>query len=358
MKLRNLGLAISLMLLAHPLTAFTFKTDPGLEGLTDPEINNIQVFEQANPSVVYVTNSQVQRDQFSFNIQEIPAGTGTGFFWDAQGHIVTNFHVIQGAHKLTITLSDRSTYVATVVGASPDKDLALLKIEAPPDKIHPLPLGPKELPRVGTKVLAIGNPFGLDATLTVGVVSALGREIKSVSGRAIHDMIQTDAAINPGNSGGPLLNSKGELLGVNTAIFSTSGSSSGIGFAIPAKTVAQVVPQLKEFGREIRPVMGIAFMHDAIAQRYGIQGLVVVKVNEGGPAAKAGVKGISQNLRGQIVFGDIVVAFDGVKVATTDDFLSFLEKKKAGEIVTLTLVGADDKPREVKITLAAAETAK
>ncbi len=329
MKLRNLGLAISLMLLAHPLTAFTFKTDPGLEGLTDPEINNIQVFEQANPSVVYVTNSQVQRDQFSFNIQEIPAGTGTGFFWDAQGHIVTNFHVIQGAHKLTITLSDRSTYVATVVGASPDKDLALLKIEAPPDKIHPLPLGPKELPRVGTKVLAIGNPFGLDATLTVGVVSALGREIKSVSGRAIHDMIQTDAAINPGNSGGPLLNS-----------------------------VAQVVPQLKEFGREIRPVMGIAFMHDAIAQRYGIQGLVVVKVNEGGPAAKAGVKGISQNLRGQIVFGDIVVAFDGVKVATTDDFLSFLEKKKAGEIVTLTLVGADDKPREVKITLAAAETAK
>ena len=210
-------------------------------GLTAYEQNNIDVFKKVNKSVVWVTNSKIQRDYFSLNAYEIPVGTGTGFVWSKEGLVVTNYHLIRKASKVTIILADHSSWVAEVVGIAPTKDLAVLSIQAPRDKLFPIDVGDSAKLEVGRKVLAIGNPFGLDTTLTVGVVSALGRELTGGSGRKLKGLIQTDAAINPGNSGGPLLNSKGELIGVNTAIYSSSGGSSGIGFAIPVNAVKAVI---------------------------------------------------------------------------------------------------------------------
>ncbi len=211
---------------------------------TEDEANNIEIFRAASPSVVFVTNSALYRtNPFNMNVQESPQGSGTGFVWDKSGLIVTNVHVIADATRVTITLQDQSTWDAELVGVAPSKDLALLRITAPADKLTPLPLGDSEILEVGRKVIAIGNPFGLDTTMTVGVVSALGREISSLTNRKIRDVIQTDASINPGNSGGPLLNSMGQLIGVNTQIISPSGASAVIGFAIPVDTVKKVIPQ-------------------------------------------------------------------------------------------------------------------
>ena len=208
------------------------------------------------------------------DVTEIPQGTGSGFVWDQDGHIVTNFHVVQEGDRANVTLNDGSTYPATIVGTTPDKDIAVLKIDAPPQKLLPLPIGQSSNLKVGQKVLAIGNPFGLDQTLTTGVISGLGREIKSVSGRPIHDVIQTDASINPGNSGGPLLDSSGRLIGINTAIYSPSGANAGIGFAVPVDTVNQIVPQLMKFGKITRPGLGISILADQIAQQNRIDGVV------------------------------------------------------------------------------------
>ena len=233
-------------LLQNLLTIFTvilfsslaMAQDPNYrEFKTNDEENNIEIFKRASPSVVHITNSRLVRSFYSLNPQEVPQGTGTGFIWNKEGYIVTNFHVIQQANVVTVTLQNGSSYDAVPIGSDPDKDLAVLKIDAEAADLNPIILGDSSLLEVGRKVIAIGNPFGLDTTMTVGVVSALGREIDSVSRRKIRDVIQTDAAINPGNSGGPLLNSLGQLVGVNTAIYSPSGGSSGIGFAIPVKTV-------------------------------------------------------------------------------------------------------------------------
>lgn len=305
---------------------------------TDDERNSVEVFEAARPSVVFVTNQQLARDPYSFDLVTVPRGSGTGFVWNDKGYIVTNYHVVEGARQITITLQDQSNWPAEVVGLAPERDLAVLKINTNKAKLNALPLGDSSDLRVGRKVLAIGNPFGLDATLTTGVVSALGREIISPNQRKITNVIQTDAAINPGNSGGPLLNSEGKLIGVNTMIYSPSGASAGIGFAIPVNTVKEVVPELIEHGRLVRPVLGIAVAPDQWAQQIGIEGVPILRVEPNSPAAEAGLEGAKRNNRGQITLGDVIVAIEDYPTANDDQLLSALENYKPGEKVSISVV--------------------
>jgi len=317
---------------------------------TEDESNTTEIFRKASPAVVYVTNTALGRSLFSLDVLEIPRGTGTGFVWDRNGLTVTNFHVIYGAQKLTVTLHDRSEYDAEVIAVAPEKDLAVLRLLRPPDNLVTLPLGDSSELSVGRKVLAIGNPFGLDTTLTTGIVSALGREIQAPGNRKIRGVIQTDAAINPGNSGGPLLNSLGQLVGVNTAIYSPSGASAGIGFAIPVNTVRDVVPQLISYGRMLRPIIGVELASDRWVRRYGVKGLPVVQAYPGLPAAEAGIRGASRNARGDIVLGDIITHIDDKAIATQDDFYSALEARKAGEVVTVrTKLGDDARSYQVEL---------
>ena len=304
--------------------------------LTNDESNNIQVFKDASPSVVFVTNTQLRRQRFSLNVMEIPKGSGTGFIWDESGLIITNYHVIHGANKITITLESGNPYPAEVVGFAAEKDIAVLRIKAPNETLKPIVLGDSADLAVGRKVLAIGNPFALDTSLTVGVVSALGREIKSTDNRTIKDVIQTDAAINPGNSGGPLLNSMGELIGVNTAIYSPSGASAGIGFAIPINTIAKLVPQLIQHGRLIRPVIGIETLKDDQARRLRVKGVVVFSVQEGLAADAAGMVGLRYDNRGQIHLGDVVIAINDAPVTNEDSLLSSLEQFVPGDKIKVT----------------------
>src|SRR4029453_12066194 len=244
--------------------------------LNAEERATIALFRQVSPSVVYITTLARQRDFFSLNIAEIPQGSGSGFIWDPEGHVISNFHVLQGASSAKVTLADHSVWDAQLVGVAPDHDLAVLYIRAPKNQLRPLAIGTSADLEVGQSVFAIGNPFGLDQTLTTGVISALGREINATTGRTIAGVIQTDAAINPGNSGGPLLDSAGRLIGVNTAIVSPSGSNSGIGFAVPVDTVNRVVPELISKGRVPTPGIGIVAANEAVATRLGIEGVVVV----------------------------------------------------------------------------------
>ncbi len=326
---------------------------PGAPGFqTEDEANSMAVYRKASPAVVHVTNHALIRgNYFSRNVQEIPRGAGTGFVWDRNGLVVTNFHVIQGASRIVVEMRDRSEWDAAVIGVAPEKDLAVLRIEAPRESLATLPVGDSSELEVGRKVLAIGNPFGLDTTLTTGVVSATGREIASVGNRKIRNVIQTDAAINPGNSGGPLLNSLGELVGVNTAIYSPSGASAGIGFAIPVNTVLEVVPQLISYGRLLRPIIGVELASDRWSRRHGIEGVPVTRVFPGLPAARAGMRGAYRNLRGDIVLGDVITAIDGRPIASNDDFLSYMESKKPGDAVTLAATRAGGE-REYRLVLA------
>jgi S1-C subfamily serine protease len=309
---------------------------------TEEEANTTEIFSKASPAVVYVTNKALRRDLFSLNIQEIPRGAGTGFVWDRSGLVVTNFHVIAGAQRLTVTLQDRSEYDAEVVGIAPEKDLAVLRLIEPPKDLATLPLGDSSELSVGRKVLAIGNPFGLDTTLTTGVVSALGREIQAPSNRRIRGVIQTDAAINPGNSGGPLLNSLGQLVGVNTAIYSPSGASAGIGFAIPVNTVKDVVPQLISYGRILRPIIGLELASDRWIRRYRIQGLPVVRVYPGLPADDAGIKGAYRNSRGDIMLGDILTHINDNPLRSNDDYFSELEAHDVGDTIEIRARRGDE----------------
>ncbi len=323
---------------------------------TNDEANNIEVFKRASPSVVYITNSRLVRQSFfNLNPQEVPQGTGSGFVWDKQGYVVTNFHVIQNASRVTVTLQDGSTWDARLVGIEPDKDLAVLQIDAPPEQLHPLERGDSSLLEVGRKVIAIGNPFGLDTTLTVGVVSALGREINSVTRRQIRDVIQTDAAINPGNSGGPLLNSLGQLVGVNTAIYSPSGASSGIGFAIPVNTVSKIVPELIQYGRVQTPTLGISLFPpqyaDYYRQRWGIEGVIVLDVIEGASPEREGMRGLMETNRG-IILGDVIVEIDGTPVRNEDDLLTVLESRDAGDVVEV-VTQRDNRRQAYRIELQA-----
>lgn len=317
----------------------------------DTEAATIELFEKAVPSVCFITTLNVRQDYWSRNVEEIPSGTGSGFIWDKEGHIITNFHVIQGGDRATVTLADRKTYDAEIVGVAPDKDLAVLKIKASGAILKPLPVGTSHDLKVGQYAFAIGNPFGLDQTLTTGVISALGREIKSVNGRAIRDVIQTDAAINPGNSGGPLLDSSGRLIGVNTQIYSPSGASAGIGFSIPVDEVNWVVPDLIKYGEVRRPVLGVSLLPAYYAKGMSEGGLIIAEVVRGGPAAKSGLKAISQDRAGRWVPGDIIKSINGVKVEDYNDLVLALEKYQPGQKVKLT-VERDGSQRTVEIVLA------
>ncbi len=318
---------------------------------TDDERNTIQVFQHASPSVVYVTNQAMVRDRYSYDVRAVPRGTGTGVIWNQDGTIITNYHVIDGANKITITLQDQSSWPAKVVGIAPSKDLAVLKIQAPAAQLSALPLGDSNRLSVGHKVLAIGNPFGLDTTLTVGVVSALEREIQSSNQRTIRNVIQTDAAINPGNSGGPLINSRGELIGINTAIYSPSGASVGIGFAIPINTVKHIVPSLIASGRLQRPSLGIEIGPSHWAQRYGLKGVPILKISRGAPAEKAGLQGVRRNKWGSVVLGDVIIGLGSNVVENYDDLLSALEKYKPGDRVKLDYVRSG-KVKQTQLILA------
>ncbi len=323
--------------------------------LAADELANIDIFKKTSPSVVHITSLGVQRDIFSMNVQQVPRGTGTGFVWDGEGHIVTNYHVIQGANAARVTLADQSSYDAKLVGQFPDRDLAVLRIEAPKDKLPPIAMGSSRELLVGQRVYAIGNPFGLDQTLTIGVISALNREIESFNNRSIRGVIQTDAAINPGNSGGPLLDSAGRLIGVNTQIASPSGASAGIGFAIPADEVNRIVPRLIRDGRFVRPAIGVSAGPPNLQRALKLpQGVVIVQVGNGSPAAKAGLQPFRRGNRGEVVGGDVITAINDEPVKDLDDMLSVLERRQPGETVALS-VWRDGRTRKQSLVLAAPE---
>jgi S1-C subfamily serine protease len=301
------------------------------------EKSTITLLRQASPVVVNITALGVERDLFTLNLTQIPQGTGSGFVWDTNGNIITNFHVIQNADVAQVTLGDQSTWKARVVGIAPDKDLAVLRIDAPAKRLRPIPLGMSKELQVGQSVFAIGNPFALDQTLTTGVISALGREIESVTRRPIQGVIQSDAAINPGNSGGPLLDSAGRLIGVNTAIYSPSGASAGIGFAIPVDTVNRVVPELIRNGRITRPGLGVQIAEEQLAAQLGVNGVLVVDVARGGAGAKAGMRPTRRDGLGRITLGDVITAIDGKKVESPNDLFLLMENYKVGDTVTATV---------------------
>ena len=307
----RLVLSVLAIAVASQGTADRAAAVPSPEGLTAAEQATIDLFSRASRSVAYITSISLRRDWFDLNVYEIPRGTGSGFVWDDEGRIVTNFHVIQGANAAQVTLQDQSVWDAKVIGIAPDKDLAVLEIEAPQEVLHPIAVGTSADLQVGQSVFAIGNPFGLDQTLTTGVISALGREIESVARIPIRDVIQTDAAINPGNSGGPLLDSSGRLIGVNTAIFSPSGAYAGIGFAIPVDTVAWVVPELIGKGVIERPTLGVELLSARLAQNLGLEGAVIGRVLPGSGADRAGLRGTRRDAYGRIVLGDLIVEVAG-----------------------------------------------
>ena len=355
-------MGIILHLTSHPVEAWTVSgtnqnISPFLhltadQSLSKEELKTIKVFEKAAKSVAYITNTAVRRDLWSLNTFEVPQGSGSGFIWNTQGHIVTNFHVVYGADSIQVILDDQSTYDARVIGVDPDHDLAVLQINAKKKHLHPLAIGNSQNLRVGQHVLAIGNPFGLDHTLTTGVVSALGRSIKSINERTIEGVIQTDAAINPGNSGGPLLNSSGKLIGVNTQIMSPSGAFSGIGFAVPVGIVKRIVPQLIQFGKVIRPGLGISLIPDSIASRWGVSGIVIARVLPGSAADKAGLKSLEELRSGKIRLGDVIISIAGDPVRNFDDLATILDRHNVGDQIKLG-VRRNKKDRTLNITLQA-----
>ena len=308
---------------------------PVPDDLLENERNTIEVFRRAAKSVVFVNNTQLRRSFFGLDIMQIPNGSGSGFVWDRKGHVVTNLHVLQGGDSFSITLANGERYDAEPVGVAPNKDLAVLRIDAPADQLQPVTLGESHNLVVGQKVLAIGNPFGLDHTLTTGVISALGREIRSVANTTIDDVIQTDASINPGNSGGPLLDSHGRLIGVNTAIASPTGASAGVGFAVPVGDVRRVIPQLIRHGRVQRAGLGVTLLPPHYARRWGVRGVIVRGVREGGPADRAGLRSLQVDRRGNVRSFDVIVAVEDAVIETYDDLFQALEDRKPGDVVDL-----------------------
>ncbi|MEO1258526.1 MAG: trypsin-like peptidase domain-containing protein [Bacteroidota bacterium] len=327
-----------------------YNTPPMPPGLNEDEKATIRLFENSAPSVAYITTSRIRQDFWSRNVMEIPQGSGSGFVWDTDGHVITNYHVIQGADRAQVTLADQTTWDATLVGKAPEKDLAVLKIEAPRKALQPIPVGASTNLLVGQSVYAIGNPFGLDQTLTTGIISALGREIESVSGIPIRGAIQTDAAINPGNSGGPLLNSSGQLIGVNTAIYSPSGASAGIGFSIPVDEVKWVVPELITHGRIMRPSLGVDLAADQTTARLGVKGALILDILQGSAAYKAGLQPTYRDRQGRIRLGDVIVAINDDRVGSSKDMVLILEKYKPGDLVKVKVL-RNDQEEVVELSL-------
>jgi S1-C subfamily serine protease len=308
--------------------------------LTPDEKSNITIFESSKSSVVFISTRERIRDFWTRDVLTVPRGTGSGFIWDEHGHVVTNLHVIAGAAEANVRLADGRDYSADLVGASAAHDIAVLRIRVPGNPPAPIPIGTSEDLLVGQKVYAIGNPFGLDWTLTTGIVSALDRSLTGEDGRVIQHLIQTDAAINPGNSGGPLLDSAGRLIGINTAIYSPSGASAGVGFAVPVDTVNRVVPELISKGHYSPPSLGIEtdeLLSRAIARQFGVAGAPVVRVRPGTGAAQAGLQGIRSGPRNSIIPGDVITAIDGKKVDTVARFIAMLDDYKPGDVVKLTV---------------------
>lgn len=339
--------------------------EPKTQGsqFSEDEVNNIDVYQRTSSGVVNITSTTLAYNLFFRPVSQ--TGTGSGVIIDNAGHIVTNHHVIQDAQSLKVTLADKSTHIAKVVGDDPNNDLAVIQIDIAKIKVTPIPLGTSKGLQVGQKVLAIGNPYGLDRSLTTGIISSLGRTIcptcEGGNGRNIEGVIQTDAAINPGNSGGPLLNTSGEVIGINSAIVSSAnGGNVGIGFAIPVDTVRRITNDLITLGYVRRPYMGIADArqlvdYPAAADFLGVppKGLVVVEVTPGSAAAQAGIQPTHEGVRGNVrgpVGGDVIIALDGMEVNTTVDFGTAIDRHKAGDKVTVTIL-RNGKSVQVPVTL-------
>ena len=323
----------------------------GMSRLTEDERNTIEVVQKSRNSVVYITNLQYIRDFFYSSDQPVPQGSGSGFVWDDQGHIVTNFHVIAEGDKFMVSLPDQKQVEATLVGRDPSKDVAVLKLGEPVAGLGPVSIGTSHDLQVGQKVIAIGNPFGFDHTVTKGIVSALGRSVPGAGNVTIRDMIQTDASINPGNSGGPLLNSSGELIGMNTMIISPSGTSSGVGFAVPVDTIRKIVPQIIQFGKVTRPdIGGVSFVRDEVARRAGIEGAVILEVSKGSAAYNQELRGLYRDNFGRLLIRDVITGIDAMKVKSYDDLFAALDGYKIGDKVTLTVL-REGKTRKVTIQL-------
>ena len=323
---------------------------PASADLLEDERNTIDVFERNSESVVFIRNETVRRNIWTGDVMRQQAGTGSGFVWDRDGHVVTNFHVIQNGQRFFVVFSDGEEFEAEVKGYEAAKDLAVLKIDAPSSRLKPIEPGDSDDLRVGQKVLAIGNPFELDQTLTTGVVSALGREIRSVAGVPITDVIQTDASINPGNSGGPLLDSAGRLIGVNTAIINRTGANVGIGFAVPVNTVLRVVPQIIETGRVVRAGLGIGVVRQPIMDRLRLEGVGVGSVQRGSPADRAGLRPLERRRNGQIL-GDLIVEVAGTEVKRFDDLYKALDPFEPGETVEIVVLRDLEDRQRVRLRL-------
>ncbi len=323
--------------------------------LAEDERTTIALFENASPSVVYISTRQKVRNLWTRNILSVPSGTGSGFVWDDLGHVVTNHHVIKGVSEATVRLNDGRSYRAVLVGASPAHDLAVLRINVAFDRPPPVPVGSSGDLKVGQKVFAIGNPFGLDYTLTSGLVSALDRSLPADDGTSIEHLIQTDAAINPGNSGGPLLDSAGRLIGINTAIYSPSGAYAGIGFAVPVDTVNRVVPELIARGKYTRPSLGISVDADInrmVTEQLGIQGVLVLTVQAGSAAEAAGLKGTRFDRAGDVIPGDVIQAVNGKPVESINTLLTTFDRYRVGDQVKL-LVWRSGQEIELNVVLQA-----
>lgn len=330
----------------------TLKKESG--AMLENERNSISVFQNAVDSVVNVSNMRKARSMFNLDASEVESGTGSGFVWDKEGYIVTNFHVVDEGDSFLVTFKDdKKQYRAKFIGADPKKDIAVLKLNESPKNLKPITLGNSKTLLVGQKSLAIGNPLGFDHSLTTGTVSALERSIKGYGGVSINGMIQTDAAINPGNSGGALLDSQGKLIGINTMIFNAGGASAsaGLGFAIPVDTVKGIVPQIIKYGKVIRPGLGIAVLEDNYAIQFGLrEGVMIKYVDPKGPSFKAGLKGITRSRFGEYYPGDVITQIDSSLIKNYDDLFTVIDKYKIGDNVKIKFI-RDNKVKLVDLKL-------
>ncbi len=332
------------------------------QGITNPSVltdeqNSIDVYRTLAPGVAFITTTTVGANFYGQEFER-ERGSGSGSVIDNQGHILTNYHVIEGAQKLTVSLGGDKVFPAKYIGGDPDTDLAVIKIEPPREGLTVVQLGDSEKLSVGQKVLAIGNPFGLDRTLTTGVISGLQRPIRARNGRPIDAAIQTDASINPGNSGGPLLDKFGRMIGINSQILSPAGGSVGVGFAVPVNTAKRIIPQIIQFGEVRRPKLGVDAVSVKRLQEQGVElpaegGLLLRAVVNGGAAQKAGLRGLARDSSGEIVLGDIVTAIDGETVNDIDDLYRYLDKKQIGSTVQVQII-RDGKTQSIPVRLIAA----
>jgi len=310
----------------------------------------IKVFNTVSASVVFIRSQQISRDLFLFRTTDVAEDAGSGFVWDPNGYIVTNYHVVQNSETVHVILGDQSVWTAKRVGTDPDKDIAVLKIEAPRELLPAIPIGTSRDLQVGQRVYAIGNPFGYDQTLTAGVISGLGREITGAANRPIRGVIQTDAPMNPGNSGGPLLDSAGRVVGMNTAILSPTGAYAGIGFAIPVDCINRIVPEIIRGERVPRPRLGATTAEDHLVRRLGLKGVLILTISPNTTAAKAGLRGTQRSEQGKIVLGDVIVAIGGQPVLSTEDLFRVLDQHQVGEVVPFTIL-REGKKLDVPVTL-------